>query len=204
MPDFSGSLRIMAVALPASASVCRRPGSLWPHLVVASHTRTSCRWSVRRYWRWTCTTTGAEQGQNQGSQCRRTGHQRRRQTVSLKDQQKRILRIPLETGYGHGPDRRCRCTSKSPLMWLDRTLPAAIAGTHAAPKRQQTTPSAPATRWRSGQQRAERFLRQSVNATLSVSDKAPIDVRGAARPVDLPLRFVPKQTTSTAYPHASS
>ncbi|MDQ5917451.1 MAG: alpha-2-macroglobulin, partial [Pseudomonadota bacterium] len=122
------------------------------------------------------------------------------QKVSLKDQQKRILRIPLEAGTAIGLTE-VQVKIESPLMKLDRTFPLQVQ----APTPRQTVLKRftvnPGETLEVKEADLAGFLRQTVNATLSVSDKAPIDVRSAVQGLLTYPYGCAEQTTSTAYPH---
>ncbi len=122
------------------------------------------------------------------------------QKLSLKDQQKRILRIPLEAGTAIGLTE-VQVKIESPLMKLDRTFPLQVQ----APTPRQTVLKRytvnPGETLEVKEADLAGFLRQTVNATLSVSDKAPIDVRSAVQGLLTYPYGCAEQTTSTAYPH---
>lgn len=126
------------------------------------------------------------------------------QQVTLKDQQKKVLSIPFDAGRALGL-AEVNVRIESPLMSLDRTFPLQV---QAATPRQtvmrrfvvqpgesvvvkENDPFNPV----SG------LLEQSVSATLSLSDKAPIDVKGAVQGLLTYPYGCGEQTTSTAYPH---
>ncbi|MFC5302344.1 alpha-2-macroglobulin family protein [Azospira restricta] len=122
------------------------------------------------------------------------------QKLSLKDQQKRILRIPLEAGSAIGLTE-VQVKIESPLMKLDRTFPLQVQ----APTPRQTVLKRytvnPGETLEVKEADLAGFLKQTVNATLSVSDKAPIDVRSAVQGLLTYPYGCAEQTTSTAYPH---
>ncbi|MBI2309014.1 MAG: alpha-2-macroglobulin family protein [Rhodocyclales bacterium] len=122
------------------------------------------------------------------------------QKVSLKDQQKRILRIPLEAGTAIGLTE-VQVRIESPLMKLDRTFPLQVQ----APTPRQTVLKRftvnPGETLEVKEADLSGFLKQTVNATLAVSDKAPIDVRSAVQGLLTYPYGCAEQTTSTAYPH---
>lgn len=122
------------------------------------------------------------------------------QKVSLKDQQKRILRIPLEAGTAIGLTE-VQVKIESPLMKLDRTFPLQVQ----APTPRQTTLRRytvnPGETLEVKETDLSGFLKQTVSATLSVSDKAPIDVKSAVHGLLTYPYGCAEQTTSTAYPH---
>ena len=122
------------------------------------------------------------------------------QKLSLKDQQKRILRIPLEAGTAIGLTE-VQVRIESPLMKLDRTFPLQVQ----APTPRQTVLKRytvnPGETLEVKEGDLAGFLRQTVTATLAVSDKAPIDVRSAVQGLLTYPYGCAEQTTSTAYPH---
>jgi len=122
------------------------------------------------------------------------------QKVNLKDQQKRILRIPLEAGTAIGLTE-VQVKIESPLMKLDRTFPLQVQ----APTPRQTVLKRftvnPGETLEVKEADLSGFLKQTVNATLAVSDKAPIDVKSAVQGLLTYPYGCAEQTTSTAYPH---
>jgi len=122
------------------------------------------------------------------------------QKVTLKDQQKRILRIPLEAGSAIGLTE-VQVNIDSPRMKLNRSFPLQVQ----APTPRQTVLKryavAPGESVEIKDPDLSGFLRQTVAATLSVSDKPPIDVRSAVQGLLTYPYGCAEQTTSTAYPH---
>ncbi|HEX5393111.1 MAG TPA: alpha-2-macroglobulin [Rhodocyclaceae bacterium] len=122
------------------------------------------------------------------------------QKFTLKDQQKRILRIPLEAGTATGLTE-VKVHIESPLMKLDRTFPLQVQ----TPTPRQTVLKryaiAPGETLEVKEPDLSGYLRQTVAATLAVSDKAPIDVRSAVQGLLTYPYGCAEQTTSTAYPH---
>lgn len=122
------------------------------------------------------------------------------QKLTLKDQQKRILRIPIEAGSAIGLTE-VQVRIESPLLKLDRTFPLQVQ----APTPRQTVMKrlivGPGETVEVKDAELGGFLKQSVAATLSVSDKAPIDVRSAVQGLLTYPYGCGEQTTSTAYPH---
>ncbi|WP_291854172.1 MG2 domain-containing protein [Accumulibacter sp.] len=119
---------------------------------------------------------------------------------TLRDQQKRSLRIPIEAGSAIGLTE-IQVRVDSPRRKIERSFPLLV---------QAPTPRQSAVRRLvigAGESVELReadlggLLRQSVSATLAVSDKTPIDVRSAVRGLlDYPYGCA-EQTTSSAYPH---
>lgn len=122
------------------------------------------------------------------------------QKFALKDRQKRILRIPLEAGTAIGLTE-VQVNIESPLMKLDRTFPLQVQ----APTPRQTVfrrhAINPGETLEVKETDLSGFLKQTVAATLAVSDKAPIDVRSAVQGLLTYPYGCAEQTTSTAYPH---
>ena len=122
------------------------------------------------------------------------------QKLTLKDQQKRILRIALEAGTAIGLTE-VQVRVDSPLTKLDRSFPLQVQ----APTPRQTVMKrlvvAPGETVDVKDAELGGFLKQSVAATLAVSDKAPIDVRSAVQGLLTYPYGCAEQTTSTAYPH---
>ena len=122
------------------------------------------------------------------------------QKFSLKDQQKRILRIPLEAGTAHGLTE-VRVHIESPRSKLERTFPLQVQ----APTPRQTVIRRyivnPGETLEVRDAELGGFLPQTVGATLAVSDKAPIDVRSVVKGLLTYPYGCAEQTTSTAYPH---
>lgn len=122
------------------------------------------------------------------------------QKVSLKDQQKRILRVPLEAGTALGLTE-VTVRIDSPLVKIERRFPLQVQ----APTPRQTVLKryalAPGEALEIKEADLAGFLRQSVQGTLAVSDTPPIDVRSAVRGLLTYPYGCAEQTTSTAYPH---
>lgn len=122
------------------------------------------------------------------------------QKVTLKDQQKRVLRVPLEAGTAMGLTE-VQVSIDSPRLKLNRSFPLQVQ----APTPRQTVLRryvvAPGETLEVKDADLSGFLKQSVAATLAVSDKAPIDVRSAVQGLLTYPYGCAEQTTSTAYPH---
>ena len=122
------------------------------------------------------------------------------QKITLKDQQKRILRIPLEAGTANGLTE-VKVHIESPLMKLERSFGLQVQ----APTPRQTVLKRyavnPGETLDIREAELGGLLRQTVHATLAVSDKAPIDVRSAVHGLLTYPYGCAEQTTSTAYPH---
>ncbi len=118
----------------------------------------------------------------------------------LKDQQKRILRIPLEAGSAIGLTE-VQVRIDSPLMKLDRSFPLQVQAPTPRQSLLKRYAIAPGESVEVKEADLGGFLKQTVTATLSVSDKAPIDVRSAVQGLLTYPYGCAEQTTSTAYPH---
>jgi uncharacterized protein YfaS (alpha-2-macroglobulin family) len=93
---------------------------------------------------------------------------------------------------------------ESPLMKLDRTFPLQVQAPtprQTVLKRFTVNPGETLEVKEAEAFGPAGFLKQTVNATLSVSDKAPIDVRSAVQGLLTYPYGCAEQTTSTAYPH---
>lgn len=122
------------------------------------------------------------------------------QQFVLKDQQKRVLRLPIEAGSAFGLTE-VHVQIDSPLRKFERHFPLQV---------QSPTPrQSVVKRWVVGPGEAVEvrdaelagFLRSTVTATLAISDRAPIDVRSAVQGLLTYPYGCAEQTTSTAYPH---
>jgi hypothetical protein len=122
------------------------------------------------------------------------------QKLSLKDQQKRILRIPIEAGAAIGLTE-VQVRIESPLMKLDRTFPLQVQAPTPRQSVMKRLIVAPGETVEVRDAELGGFLKQTIAATLSVSDKAPIDVRSAVQGLLTYPYGCGEQTTSTAYPH---
>jgi uncharacterized protein YfaS (alpha-2-macroglobulin family) len=121
--------------------------------------------------------------------------------LSLKDQEKQTLRFPLEAGSAFGlTEVRVKVTSSSGLK-LDRRfgLQVQAATPHQQILKRYTV--APGETIEIKDAEFSGLLKSTVNAHLSVSDKAPIDVRAAIQGLLTYPYGCAEQTTSTAYPH---
>lgn len=122
------------------------------------------------------------------------------QKFVLKDQQKRILRIPLEAGRAHGLTE-VKVDIDSPRMKLTRTFPLQVQA--PTPRRTVLRRFAvnPGETLEIREATLAGLLPQTVTASLAVSDQPPIDVRSAVRGLLTYPYGCAEQTTSTAYPH---
>ena len=126
--------------------------------------------------------------------------QNNEQTVMLKDGEKRLVRIPLESGTALGLTE-VKVTVESTLMKIDRSFPLQV---QAPTPRQSITKryNVPPGETLSIQEaHLSGFLPSSVNGTLIVSDKAPIDVRNVVQGLLTYPYGCAEQVTSSAYPH---
>ncbi|NMF89653.1 alpha-2-macroglobulin family protein [Aromatoleum petrolei] len=126
----------------------------------------------------------------------RAGEQR----IALKDQQKRILRIPIEAGSALGLTE-LRVQVESDAAKLDRSFPLQVQAPTPRQSVLKRVALAPGETVEVRDAELGGFLKPSVAATLAVSDKAPIDVRNAVRGLLTYPYGCTEQTTSTAYPH---
>jgi len=122
------------------------------------------------------------------------------QKLTLKDQQKRILRIPIEAGTAIGLTE-VQVRIESPLLKLDRTFPLQVQAPTPRQSMMKRVVVAPGETVEVRDAELGGFMRQTVEATLAVSDKAPIDVRSAVKGLLTYPYGCAEQTTSTAYPH---
>ena len=122
------------------------------------------------------------------------------QQLTLKDQQKQILRIPIDAGSAIGLTE-VQVRIESPLLKLDRSFPLQVQ----APTPRQTVSKrlivGPGETVELKDAELGGFLRPSVAVTLALSDKAPIDVRSAVHGLLTYPYGCGEQTTSSAYPH---
>lgn len=121
-------------------------------------------------------------------------------TLSLKDKQKSTLRFNIDAGTVFGlTDIRVKVEGKG--IRIDRSFPLMIQA--PAPQQQETRrySVAPGEVVEIRDAELAGFYRNSMAAHIMISDKAPIDVRSAIQGL---LRYpygCAEQTTSTAYPH---
>ncbi|SBT06060.1 Alpha-2-macroglobulin, N-terminal:Alpha-2-macroglobulin, N-terminal 2 [Candidatus Accumulibacter aalborgensis] len=121
------------------------------------------------------------------------------QPFSLKAQQKRILRIPIEAGTAIGLSE-VQVRVDSPLIKIKRSFALQVQ----APTPRQSVVKrlvvAPGETVEVRDAELAGFLRETVAATLVVSDKAPIDVRSAVQGLLAYPYGCAEQTISSAYP----
>ncbi len=122
------------------------------------------------------------------------------QNIVLKDKEKKVLHVPIEAGSAIGLTD-VLINIDSAAMKLTRTFPLQI---------QAPTPRQSVVRRFSIEPEAELtvqdamlsgFLRQTVNASVAISNKPPIDVKNAIRDLLVYPYGCAEQTTSSAYPH---
>lgn len=121
--------------------------------------------------------------------------------LNLKDQQKQTLRFPLEAGSAFGlTDVRVLVSSAAGLK-LERHFGLQVQA--ATPQQQVLKLLAVGPGETIDVKEAELggFIRSTVQSHLVLSDKAPIDVRGAIQGLLTYPYGCAEQTTSTAYPH---
>ena len=120
--------------------------------------------------------------------------------VALKDQQKTTLRFPLESGTAFGLSE-VRVKVESPTIKLDRQFGLEVV---AATPRQQTLKRfvlEPGEALDLRDTDFSGFMRPTVLSHVAVSDQPPIDVRSAVQGLLTYPYGCGEQTTSTAYPH---
>ena len=203
VPDFNGSLRLMAVAASGERyGMQEQEVTVAAPLVVELATprflsvgdSAVLAMDVHNL-------AGATQGisisvGNRDGLVIRNGEQK----VTLNDQQKRILRIPIEAGTAIGLTE-VQVRIESPLMKLDRTFPLQVQAPTPRQSVMKRLIVAPGETVEVRDADLGGFLKQTIAATLSVSDKAPIDVRSAVQGLLTYPYGCGEQTTSTAYPH---
>jgi len=121
--------------------------------------------------------------------------------LSLADQQKQTLRFPLEAGQAFGlADVRVHVTSSAGLK-LERSFGLQVQP--ATPQQQvlKLVMAAPGETAEIREADLGGFIPSTTQAHLTLSDKAPIDVRGAIQGLLTYPYGCTEQTTSTAYPH---
>jgi uncharacterized protein YfaS (alpha-2-macroglobulin family) len=118
----------------------------------------------------------------------------------LQDQQKRTLRIPIEAGSALGLTE-LQVRVDSPRVKINRRFPLQVQAPTPRQSVLERLVVAPGESVEVRDAELGGFLRDSVAATLAVSNQAPIDVRSAVQGL---LRYpygCAEQTTSSAYPH---
>jgi hypothetical protein len=120
--------------------------------------------------------------------------------VTVKDQQKAILRFPVEAGSAFGlAEVRVRVTGRD--INLERSFGLQVQA--ATPQQQLLRRYAvePGEGVEIRDAELGGYLRSTVGAHLTISDKPPIDVRSAVQGLLTYPYGCAEQTTSTAYPH---
>lgn len=121
--------------------------------------------------------------------------------LDLKDQQKQTLRFPLEAGGAFGlTDVRVLVSSAAGLK-LERSFGLQVQA--ATPQQQvlKLLAVGPGETVEIKEAELGGFLKNTVQSHLVLSDKAPIDVRSAIQGLLTYPYGCAEQTTSTAYPH---
>ena len=121
--------------------------------------------------------------------------------LDLKDQQKQTLRFPLEAGNAFGlTDVRVHVSSVAGLK-LERSFGLQVQA--ATPQQQvlKLLAVGPGETVEVKDAELGGFIRSTVQSHLVLSSKAPIDVRGAIQGLLTYPYGCAEQTTSTAYPH---
>ena len=122
--------------------------------------------------------------------------------LSLKDQQKQTLRFPLEAGTAFGlTEVKVKVAGVGGGLGLERSFGLQVQA--ATPHQQflKRFTVAPGETVEVRDAELSGLLKGTVNAHLTLSDKAPIDVRGAIQGLLTYPYGCAEQTTSTAYPH---
>ena len=122
------------------------------------------------------------------------------QKVSLKDQEKRVLRVPLEAGSALGLTE-VTVRIDSALSKIERRFPLQVQAPTPRQSVLRRYALAPGETVEIKEADLSGFLPQTVLGTLAVSDTPPIDVRSAVRGLLTYPYGCAEQTTSTAYPH---
>ena len=122
------------------------------------------------------------------------------QQFSLKDQQKRVLHIPIEAAGALGPSE-VSVRVDSPLRRIERSFPLLVQAPTPRQSVVRRLAIAPGDSVELREAELGGLLRPSVHATLALSNQAPIDVRSAVRGLLSYPYGCAEQTTSTAYPH---
>ncbi|KAB2936987.1 MAG: alpha-2-macroglobulin family protein [Rhodocyclaceae bacterium] len=122
------------------------------------------------------------------------------QKITLKDQQKRVLRVPLEAGMALGlAEVQVRVLGAQAKF--ERRFPLQVQAPTPRQSVRRRLTVAPGESVELREADLSGLLRQSVAASLTVSDQAPIDVRSAVHGLLTYPYGCAEQTTSTAYPH---
>lgn len=122
------------------------------------------------------------------------------QELTLKDQQKRILRIPLEAGSALGLTE-VRINVDSPRVKLRRSFPLQVQAPTPRQSILRRKLLAAGESFELKETDLSGLIGQSVVATLAASNQMPIDVRSAVHGLLTYPYGCSEQTTSTAYPH---
>ncbi len=121
--------------------------------------------------------------------------------LELKDQQKQTLRFPLEAGQAFGlTEVRVHVTGADGLK-LERSFGLQVQAATPQQQVRKLLTVAPGETAEIREADLGGFLPGTVQAHLAISDKAPIDVRGAIQGLLTYPYGCAEQTTSTAYPH---
>lgn len=123
------------------------------------------------------------------------------QDIAIKDQKKHTLRFPVEAGSAFGlADVRVQVSSSGGIK-LERRFGLQVQAATPLQTVNKRYTIAPGESLEIKDAELSGLLRNTVNAHLMLSDKAPIDVRSAiAGLLTYPYGCV-EQTTSNAYPH---
>ncbi|MCM8596354.1 MG2 domain-containing protein [Accumulibacter sp.] len=122
------------------------------------------------------------------------------QQFSLKDQEKRTLHIPVEAGSVPGlAEIQVRVDSAQVRIRRSFSLPVQVPTPRQSLVRRLAIAPGETAELRDAELGG--LLPETVSATLAISDRAPIDVRGAVQGLLGYPYGCAEQTTSSAYPH---
>ncbi|HRE16557.1 MAG TPA: alpha-2-macroglobulin [Rhodocyclaceae bacterium] len=122
--------------------------------------------------------------------------------LSLKDQQKQTLRFPIEAGSAFGlTEVKVLVNGVGGGLKLERSFALQVQAATPAQNFLKRYTVAPGETLEIKDAELSGLLKSTVNAHLTISDKAPIDVRGAIQGLLTYPYGCAEQTTSTAYPH---
>lgn len=121
--------------------------------------------------------------------------------LALKDQQKQTLRFPLEAGSAFGLTEVKVLVSGSNNLKLERRFGLQVQAATPAQTMLKRYTVAPGETLEVKDAEVFGLIKSTVGAHLTVSDRAPIDVRGAIQGLLTYPYGCAEQTTSTAYPH---
>ncbi|MDR0440848.1 MAG: alpha-2-macroglobulin family protein, partial [Candidatus Accumulibacter sp.] len=126
-------------------------------------------------------------------------HEGERQ-FTLEDQEKKVLRIPIEAGAAFGLTE-VEINIDSPSLKQTRRFGLEVQAATPRETILKRYAVAPGESVEIRDAELSGLFRQTVLSTLAVSDKVPIDVKSAVRGLLIYPYGCAEQTTSTAYPH---